>query len=137
MRVLKRLLEALKFEDVPQDCVSPLLAALRGLIDIGPAQSSYKDLAMYIAFGLHDERAQQNRPIKNIASAVKIRQRAASWARRGSSRPTTPGGPSMPPVSFATRHELAVHILELLAEVLSDDRSPLATKRFVKAVPPR
>ena len=137
MRVLKRLLEALKFEDVPQDCVGPLLAALRGLIDIGPAQSSYKDLAMYIAFGLHDERAQQNRPIKNIASAVKIRQRAASWARRGSSRPTTPGGLPMPSRPLVTRHELAVHLLELLAEVLSDDRSPVATKRFVKAVPPR
>ena len=137
MRVLKRLLEALKFEDVPQDCVSPLLAALRGLVDIGSAQSSYKDLAMYIAFGLHDERAQQNRPIKNIASAVKIRQRAASWARRGSSRPTTPGAPPMSSRSFVTRHELAVHILELLADVLSDDRSPIATKRFVKAVPPR
>ena len=138
MRVLKRLVEALKIEEVPQDCLSPLLTALRALTDAGPAHNSYKDLAMYIAFGLHDERAQQSRSVKSIASAVKIRQRAVSWARRGSSRPTTPGGlPAQPARPFVTRQELAVHILQLLTEVLSDDRSPTATKRFVKAVPPR
>jgi hypothetical protein len=138
MRVLKRLVEALKVEEVPQDCIGPLLTALRALTDAGPAHNSYKDLAMYIAFGLHDERAQQSRPVKSIASAVKIRQRAASWARRGSSRPSTPGGLQQPPTRpFVTRQELAIHILELLTDVLSDDRSPTATKRFVKAVPPR
>lgn len=138
MRVLKRLVEALKVEEVPQDCLSPLLTALRALTDAGPAHNSYKDLAMYIAFGLHDERAQQSRSVKSIAIAVKIRQRAVSWARRGSSRPTTPGGlPSQTARPFVTRQELAVNILELLTDVLSDDRSPTATKRFVKAVPPR
>jgi hypothetical protein len=138
MRVLKRLVEALKVEEVPQDCLQPLLTALRALADAGPAHHSYKDLAMYVAFGLHDERAQQSRSVKSIASAVKIRQRSASWARRGSSRPTTPAGLTPSPARpFVTRHELAVKILELLTDVLSDDRSPTATKRFVKAVPPR
>lgn len=138
MRVLKRLLDSLKFEDVPQDCLTPLLAALKALVDIGSAQTSYKDLAMYIAFGLHDERAQQSRPIKSIASAVRIRQRASSWARRGSSRPTTPGGaPPVPSRPLVGRHELSVHILELLTAVITDDRTAIPTKRFVKAVPTR
>lgn len=137
MRVLKRLVEGLKVEDAPQDCVEPLMSALKALVDTS-THGSYKDLAMFIAFGLHDERAQQTRPIKSIASAVQVRQRAVSWARRGSSRPTTPGGASpMPARPCISRADLAVRMLELLTNVLSDDRSPTATKRFIRAVPSR
>lgn len=138
MRVLKKLMEGLKVEDVPQDCVDPLLKSLRALVDTGSAHNSFKDLAMFIAFGLHDERAQQTRSIKSIASAVKVRQRALSWARRGSSRPSTPGGPpAVPQRPCVSRSELAVHMLELLTDVLSDDRTPTAAKRFIRAIPTR
>ena len=101
MRVIKKLIDGLKAEDCPVESVPLLITALKALLDAGSAHNWYRDLAMFIAFGLQDERAQQAKPLRSMASMVKVRQRAVSWARR--SRPNTPGGlptgPSQPLVS--------------------------------------
>lgn len=136
MRVVKRLVDALKTEDVPQDSVEQVMAALKALLDGGSAQNWYKDLAMFVAYGLQDERATHAKPMR-MASTVRLRQRAASWARR-SSRPGTPGGASPGPMRLMiSRSELAVSVLELLADTVCDERNLAATRRFSRAVPTR
>jgi len=136
MRVVKRLVDALKTEDVPQYAVEQIMAALRALLDGGSAQNSYKDLAMFVAYGLQDERATHVKPMR-MASTVKLRQRAASWARK-SSRPGTPGGAATGPIRpMASRSELAISVLEFLANVVCDESSPAATRRFARVVPTR
>lgn len=139
MRVVKKLVDAMKTEDFQEETVQPLMAALRALLDHNSTHSPYKDLAMFVAFGLQDERALPIRPMRSVASMVKLRQRAASWARHArASRPTTPLAASSPaPQRLLSRFQLALQVLDFLTEVLCDDRNSSAIRRFVKTVPIR
>ena len=137
MRVIRKIIEALKLEEFMPDVVESLMAAIEALTDNNSAGNMYRDLAMFVAFGLQEERAMMPRPIKNMASIVNLRQRTAGWARtvRGS-RPSTPGGGQTPQLGV-TRADLAIHVLELLESILSEDTSSTAVRRFNKAVPNR
>ena len=139
MRVVRKLIEAMKSEDVPKESIQPLMKALRALIDNSSAGALYKDLAMFVSYGLQEEKAQLQRTARGLASVVSFRQRAASWARsaRGS-RPTTPGVEAQTNgIEFATRAELAVQTLRLLSGVICDQTSATPTRRFNRAVPNR
>ncbi|KAK3117997.1 beige protein-like 1 [Teratosphaeriaceae sp. CCFEE 6253] len=82
MRVVKKLIEALKNENILEEAAVPLLKAVKALVDNSNAGALYKDLAMYVAWGLQDERATAPRPMRNLASVVNFRQTAISWASR-------------------------------------------------------
>ncbi|OQO06015.1 hypothetical protein B0A48_08603 [Cryoendolithus antarcticus] len=139
MRVIKKLVEALKSENIAPENVAPFMAALNALLDgSAAAHHSYKDLAMFVVHGLQDERSQQPRSLHSMASVMKLRQRAVSWARRSGSTPTTPGGGSPSRAQPAVpRAELAVSMLQLLVEFLCDEKNATAVRRFIKAVPLR
>ncbi|EMC93723.1 hypothetical protein BAUCODRAFT_36170 [Baudoinia panamericana UAMH 10762] len=140
MRVVRRLAEALKAEEIASEAVPPLMQALKALLDNSSAGAYYKDLAMFVAFGLHDARATSTlKAGRSMASIVNLRQRAVSWARQvRTPRTNTPGGlQTLGPNAGLARSELAVHVLQLLADILCDDRSSIAMKRFQKAVPNR
>ena len=137
MRVVKKLIEALKAEEFTPEAVPPLMEALKALVDNSSAGSMYRELAMFIAFGLQDDRATAPKSVHSMASVVNIRQRSANWARtvRGS-RPSTPAG-SQTPQSGVTRTELAINMLELLEGILCEDSTGTTLRRFNKAVPNR
>ncbi|KAK5123715.1 hypothetical protein LTR85_002351 [Meristemomyces frigidus] len=139
MRVVKKLIEALKSEEVTAEAIEPFMKAVRALPDHHSAHTWYRDLAMFVAFGLQDERAIAARPIRTMASIVNLRQKTASWARNvRRSRPSTPGGAhSQRPQLGLPRFELAVHVLGLLTEIVCDERTGIAIRRFNKAVPNR
>lgn len=91
MRIVKRMIDALKTEDFEARAAEQLITALNALMDSPASSNAYKDLAMFVAYGFHDERAISQRPIRQMASVVRIRQHAASWPdRRRMSRPSTP-----------------------------------------------
>jgi len=88
MRVVRKLIEALKSESISKEAVEPLMRALKALVDNGSAGVLYKDLAMFVAWGLQDERAMVLKPMRDLASIAHLTQRVASWARHAkSSRP--------------------------------------------------
>ncbi|KAF7196337.1 Beige protein-like 1 [Pseudocercospora fuligena] len=140
MRVTKRLIEALKSEDVSEEAAGMMIESLRALIDSNASSHSYRDLAMYVAWGLHDARAMPTtttRSFTSFASTVALRQKVGSWPRsQGNSRPSTPGGAGQPSTLGLSRFELAIMVLKLLAETVEDDRT-VAIRRFTKAVSPR
>ncbi|EME84725.1 uncharacterized protein MYCFIDRAFT_152935 [Pseudocercospora fijiensis CIRAD86] len=140
MRVTKRLIEALKSEDVSEEAAGMMIESLRALVDSNASSHSYKDLAMYVAWGLHDARAMPTtttRSFTPFANTVALRQKVGSWPRsQGNSRPSTPGGGGQTPIPGLPRFELALMVLKLLAETVEDDRS-IAIRRFAKAVSPR
>lgn len=139
MRVIKKLIEALKSEEVSAEAIGPFMNAIRLLLDNHSAHTTYRDLAMFVAFGLQDERAIATGPVRTMASIVNLRQKSASWARNvRRSRPSTPGGAqSQRPQLGLSRFELAVHVLNMLSQVVCDERNPVAIRRFNKAVPNR
>ena len=57
MRVVRKLIEAMKCEDISKETVEPLMAAMKALLDSPAAAPLYRDLAMFVAYGLQDERA--------------------------------------------------------------------------------
>lgn len=137
MRVVKKLIESLKSEEFSSEAVPPLMEALKALLDNISASPMYRELAMFVAFALQEDRAMALKPLRNLASVVNIRQKTASWARtmRGS-RASTPSG-SQTPQTGMMRTELAIHVLQLLETILGEDRSANALRRFHKAVPNR
>ncbi|KAK4561347.1 beige protein-like 1 [Recurvomyces mirabilis] len=138
MRVVRKLIEAMKCEDISKDTIEPLMAAMKALLDSPAAAPLHRDLAMFVAYGLQDERAVAPRAMRNLASVVHLRQRAASWARHAKgSRPSTPGGAPPTSTTSLTRAELAVHVLQLLTDIVSDPNNAAATRRFNRVVPSR
>ncbi|OTA37588.1 hypothetical protein BTJ68_04472 [Hortaea werneckii EXF-2000] len=139
MRVVRKLIEALKSEEISAETVEPLMKVLRALLDNHSGYHWYRDLAMFVVYGLHDERAPAVRPIRSMASIANLRHRTASWARSArSSRPSTPGGAggqkATPGVS---RPQLAAHVLQLLSDLASDISGMIPMRRFAKAIPSR
>jgi len=139
MRVVRKLTEALKAEEIVEDGVPPLMGAIRALLDNSGAQALYKDLAMFVVFGLQDERAMAARSVHSMSTIVNLKTRTASWARHArGSRPTTPGSPShQKPLIGVPRSDLAISVLQMLADILCDDRSAAFIRRFNRAVPNR
>ena len=139
MRVVKKLIEALKSEEILEVAVEHMVRALDALIDHSSAHNSYRELAMYVAFGLQDDRSVPTKSVRSMSSMVQLRQRAATWARRvRGSRPSTPGGAQSPAAEAGlSRTELAVRVLTVLADIVCDDRTPTTARRFAKAVPNR
>lgn len=138
MRVVKRLIEALKNEDIGEDTAKLMMISLRALLDTG-LSSLFRDIAMLVAYGLHDDRAMPAATTRSVARTVSILGKVSSWPRSArSSRPTTPSGFVPPqPKTGLSRYELSVLVLRLLAETLDDERSNSSIKRFCGAVPNR
>ncbi|KAF2482757.1 hypothetical protein BDY17DRAFT_251913 [Neohortaea acidophila] len=137
MRVVKKLIEAMKSEEFLPDAISPLMEALRALLDNISASPMFRELAMFVAYGLQEDRASAQKTMRSMASVVNVRTKTASLARaiRGS-RPSISSGSSTPQLGVS-RSELAIHVLGLLEKYLREDRSAIALRRFNKAVPNR
>ncbi|CAK4031082.1 Beige 1 [Lecanosticta acicola] len=136
MRIVKKLIDALKSEEMGAEAANLMMGALKALLDTNSAQTFYRDLAMFVAYGLHDGRAMPTTSVRNMASTVSLRQKIGSWARgaRGS-RPNTPvGTQGQQAEPCISRFELAVLVLRVLAEALTNDHSTTAIRRFNKAV---
>ncbi|KAF2857357.1 beach-domain-containing protein [Piedraia hortae CBS 480.64] len=138
MRLVKRLIDVLKAEEVSAELIGTLMEALRAMLD---NHQAYRELAMFVVYGLQDERVLANRSL-GMVGVVDIRQRAASWAARyaRSSRRNTEAGPVTPtnklPVGLS-RAGLAMHALRLLKDLVCDNRSSIGVRRLVRAVPIR
>ncbi|KAF2770705.1 beach-domain-containing protein [Teratosphaeria nubilosa] len=142
MRAVKKLIDVLKSEEISAEVIASVKEALKALVDNHQAKIHYKELAMFITFGLQDERAVATRSLRHISSMVQFRQRAASWANGARrSRPSTPSGASthsQQPQIGLSRYELAIHVLQLITDILcEDERSPVAIRRFHRTVPNR
>ena len=137
MRVVRKFIEAMKSEEFLPETTDPLMDALRALLDNTAAGDMYRDLAMFIAYGLQDERSVAVRPMKTMASVVNLRQKTGVWARTvRSARPGTSSG-TQTPQNGISRAELAIHVLKLLNRILHEDTSLVAARRFNKKVPNR
>jgi hypothetical protein len=137
MRVVKRLVEALKAEDISEESAKLMMESMRVLLGPGSTQVPYRDLAMFVAYGLHDDRAMPAAPARTSSIAVKNRPRVGSVLKSArSSRPTTPGGTSQSRTRLS-KYELAILVLRLLADMLNADWSITTIRRFNRALPSR
>ncbi|GIZ45777.1 hypothetical protein CKM354_000893000 [Cercospora kikuchii] len=135
MRCVKRMIEALKCEEITPDAAPIMISAIQALVDGHSAQAMYRELAMFVAWGLHDERALPVAPARGFPGSVSVRQKAG-WTRSArNSRPSTPGGPQQSlPKQGLQRSELAVLVLKLLANIVAQDKTTTSIRRLIKAV---
>ncbi|KAF2721092.1 beach-domain-containing protein [Polychaeton citri CBS 116435] len=140
MRITKRFVDAMKGEEIESAAVPLLMKAIKTTLGDNANHHIYRDLGMFVAYGLQDERVASGKSMKSLSSVVSIRSRALSWARgvKGTSRPSTPGGsatierkPGVP------RAELAIGVLELLVDHVCTERSAGPMRRFNRAVSSR
>lgn len=139
MRVIKKLIEALKIEEIDPEVAGPIMGAIKAMMDQSSTGTLFRDLAMFVAFGLHDDRANAMSTTRNLASVVSLRKRSISWARStNASRPKITGGAQSEHTRPALqRSELAVLVLELLADLVCDTTSTAAVRKFARSVPNR
>ncbi|GAB7359792.1 hypothetical protein MBLNU230_g6961t1 [Neophaeotheca triangularis] len=138
MRVVKKLIEALKIEEIDAQVAESIMKAIKSMMDQASTQTLYRDLAIFVAFGLQDERSNAMPAAKNVASVVRLRKRTISWARSAkASRPDTPSGAPLQMSAGLARSDLAVMALELLADLVCDTTSTAAIRRFARSVPNR
>lgn len=138
MRTVKRMIEVLKSEDVTEEAARLMMGAVRAMVgQSNTFQNTYRDIAMFIAWALHDQRALP--PVRSFASTVSLRQKVGSWTKGARpSRPSTPGSqPTSQPRLGLSRAELGITVLRELAEILDTDTSGIAVRRFTRAVPNR
>ncbi|SMY22914.1 unnamed protein product [Zymoseptoria tritici ST99CH_1A5] len=138
MRIIKRLVEALKAEDISEQSAKLMMVALKTLLGPGSSHGFYRDLAMFVAYALHDDRAMPIAPTRTLSRAVSRRSRVGSVTKSARSpRPTTPGGGPQQVKAVLPKYELGVLVLRLLADVLNEDRTVITVRRFSRALPSR
>ncbi|KAK4989327.1 Beige protein-like 1 [Elasticomyces elasticus] len=133
MRIVRRLLEALKSDECDATILPNFFASLTVLAKCTP-HAVHWDLAMFVAYALQDARAFKSGPLRPRISVAQLRHRQSqstpsSPHPRGRVRET-----SQPTVS---RAELGVKVLEMYTELLCSPGDPSHVKRFIKQVPSR
>ncbi|KAF2215099.1 hypothetical protein CERZMDRAFT_35689 [Cercospora zeae-maydis SCOH1-5] len=116
MRCVKKMIEALKCEDITAEAAPLMTAALKALVDGHSAQTSYRELAMFVAWGFHEERALPAASARGFPGTLSVGPQQSS------------------PKQGLQRSELAVLVLKLLADIVAQDRTTTSIRRLVKAV---
>ena len=135
MRVARRIIDALKSEEFCPEIVPIVMTSLKGLLDQNGATPMYKELAMFVTWALQDEHAMAVKPSRSMVSIVGLRRRSSAWAKSGRSNTMSSG--TCASRSVVSKSELGMHVLQLLHDVLCDDMSNAAMKRFNRVVPTR
>ncbi|KAG9946823.1 beach-domain-containing protein, partial [Aureobasidium melanogenum] len=136
MRVVRRFLDALKVDPISAEVLPEVLHALRALSLCKTAHLNHRDIATFITYALHDDRALQStnpllRTPRNRSTSIKL----------SSPRLATPETPSPTSTSPSThklsQSNLGISIVETYSEVLCGFETNTHIKRFDQQVPTR
>ncbi|KAK5944674.1 beige protein-like 1 [Knufia obscura] len=119
MRVLRRLLEALKSENVSRSTMPSYSAALTALLPTATSAEMLRSIALFITYSVHKR-----------SSTARLRKSARSRASSGASS-TTPSGSESANLS---QFEIGVEILRLYSDMLCKKGDLSMIRKFAKTV---
>lgn len=132
MRIIKRLLDALKAEPVLEDVVPYLVESLECLIKCNYSQEVHRSLALFITYTFH--------PTSGAGSSHPRTPKPQSATSRSTTpvpRATLNVGPPIglgPPPKVLTRKQLGTRILELYANMLCEKGNVINIRKFARTV---
>ncbi|KAK8230622.1 hypothetical protein HDK90DRAFT_328482 [Phyllosticta capitalensis] len=135
MRIIKRLLDALKGETFTHDVFPHFMNAFKSLLQCSASSDILRSTALFITYALQESRTLANRPLRS-RSSVKHMYNATPTLSSGSSASSVPApSKSTPlPTGKLSRQELGIKVLEAFSAFLCDDASAIAIGRFAKTV---
>jgi len=136
MRVVRRFLDALKVDSISSEVLPEILHALRALSLCKTAHLNHRDIATFITYALHDDRALQSanpllRSPRNRSTSIKL-----SSPRLITPEALSPNSGS-PGTARLSQSSLGVSVVETYSEVLCGFETNTHIKRFDQQVPTR
>ncbi|KAG9719888.1 beach-domain-containing protein, partial [Aureobasidium melanogenum] len=136
MRVVRRFLDALKVDPVSTEVLPEVLHALRALSLCKTAHLNHRDIATFITYALHDDRALQStnpllRTPRNRSTSIKLSSPRLTTPETSSPTSTSPSTHKL------SQSNLGISIVETYSEVLCGFETNTHIKRFDQQVPTR
>ncbi|KAF2203647.1 beach-domain-containing protein [Delitschia confertaspora ATCC 74209] len=134
IRIVKKLMDALKSEPFTPEAFPFFLDALKVLVEINFSGENSRFLALFVTYALHDSRSFAKRSLRPKASALRLRKGtppalSPAITPRSSSPANDHSVPSGMPLA-----ELGISILRVLAELLCNKNNTAEIQRFAKNV---
>jgi beige protein homolog 1 len=135
--VIKRMLDALKGETMPDGVFPKFSSAFKALFRCSFSQENLRSLALFITFALQDGRTHIKRGLSTKKSMARISSQRASTPLSNSASGTPRSGSPHEDLGATpniSRHEVGVKMLDLYTELLCEKGNEHDIKRFGKTV---
>ncbi|KAK4250988.1 hypothetical protein C7999DRAFT_11321 [Corynascus novoguineensis] len=132
MRIIKRLLDALKAETVSEGIVPHFMASFESLVKCNYNAEVHRSIALFITYAFHTSPGSLPRTPKPSSSSG----RAITSSLGVSRRPTAESGrtPSAAGSRMLTKKEVGIRILEMYTRLLCDKTNLGDIRKFAKTV---
>ncbi|KAL2258454.1 hypothetical protein VTK26DRAFT_8226 [Humicola hyalothermophila] len=132
MRIIKRLLDALKAETIPESILPHFMASFESLVKCNYNAEVHRSIALFITYAFHSPPSSLPRTPKPPSAGGRSTTPGPGVIRR----PTVETGPAS---SFAgskmlTKKELGIKILEMYTRLLCDKNNSSDIRKFAKTV---
>ncbi|KAK7551537.1 hypothetical protein IWX49DRAFT_286142 [Phyllosticta citricarpa] len=134
MRIIKRLLEALKGETFTNDVFPHFMSAFKSLLQCSASSDILRSTALFITYALQESRNLVNRPLRSRSSVKHMHNITPTLSSASSTSSVLVPSKSSLPTGKLSRQELGIKVLEAYAAFLCDDASANAIGRFAKTV---
>lgn len=137
MRIVRKLLDALKIDPITPEALPELLAALEALTLCSTAHTVHRDVATFIAYSLQHERAMPTMALAPFKRPHRSSVVNRSASVRLSASPLNTPGLNMIRPNALSQAELGISVLRMYTDLLCAPDNLVHLKRFSKQVPPR
>ncbi|KAK2038218.1 beige/BEACH domain-containing protein [Colletotrichum somersetense] len=129
MRIVKRLLDAMKAESISEEVLPHFMTALEHLVKCNYTAEVHRSLALFITYAYHSPTASLVRTPKPISATV--RTPASGFARRATFDSSTPSTTSS---RILTKKQLGANILGMYSTLLCEKGNVANIRKFARTV---
>ncbi|KAF2843161.1 beach-domain-containing protein [Patellaria atrata CBS 101060] len=135
MRIVKRLLDALKGEAFTKEIMPHFLKAFRSLVQCSMSGDIHRAISLFITSALHDSRANSGRILRSKSSAIHLRPKDGTPSVTPMLLTPRSGSPN-PTIGFneLSRAELGIRVLDMYTELLCERDSNNDIKKFARNI---
>ncbi|CAG2001797.1 unnamed protein product [Fusarium graminearum] len=131
MRIVKRLLDAMKGEVVSEDTISHFMGAFEILVTSNFSQEVMRSLSLFITYAFHS----QPLPVNRSPRALSINSRTGTPLPRRRGTPTDPTAAGIASgLKFLTKKQLGVKVLSMYSRILCEKGNTTHIKKFARTV---
>jgi hypothetical protein len=131
MRIVKRLLDAMKGEVVSEDTISHFMGAFEILVTSNFSQEVMRSLSLFITYAFHS----QPSPVNRSPRALSIVSRSGTPVPRRRGPPTDPTAAGIASgLKFLTKKQLGVKVLSMYSRILCEKGNTTHIKKFARTV---
>ncbi|KAI9683258.1 MAG: hypothetical protein M1822_006123 [Bathelium mastoideum] len=137
MRIIKRFLDALKGEVFRAEVIPHFMEAFKALLKCSHSPDTWRSLALFVTFALQDDRAFRNPSLhRSRSNAIPLRLKSSQFlsSPNGRSSPNNGSSREPSPRPGVPRSDLALHILEIIADLVCDKTTTSTAMRFARTV---